>query len=81
MISYLDEKIYGPEVVASVAQFLCTSTEDQGDVDYSSSLKAQLISKILGDEGSNACIKTLAVTILLNLNKQSVNMGKIEQLM
>lgn len=75
MISYLDEKIYGPEVVACVAQFLCTSTEDQGDVEYSSSLKAQLISKILSDEGSNTCIKTLAVTILLNLNKQSVDMG------
>ena len=78
IVGYLDEKVYGPDVVAAVALFLSTVTEDQGDVDYSASLKSECLSKLLSaDGGSNdSLLKTLAAIILLNLNQQSFNAGK-----
>lgn len=77
MIAYLDERNYGPDVTTAVAQFLATVTEDQGEaVDYASTLKDQVVSKILEAEGSNTFLKTLGAMILLNLNQQAIDSGK-----
>lgn len=76
LIGYLDVTTYGLDVVSTVAQLLCTVTEDQGDTDYSERLKTEVLSKFLDVKNSNPLLKTLSLMILLNLNHQQLNSGK-----
>ena len=80
LMSYLDVNAYGLDVVTTVVQFLSTVTEDQGDTDYTETLRKEIISKFLDVKESSPLLRTLSLVILLNLNHQQLNSGKLSEL-
>ena len=76
LVNYLDLKKYGTDFVVTVSRFLSIVTEDQGDTDYSDTLKPKVI-LLLETPESSLLLKSLAVGILLNLNHQCYNNGNL----
>lgn len=75
LVQFLDVTTYGSDVVTTVVQLLSTITEDQGETDYTDLLRKEIITKFLDVQESSFLLKTLSITILLNLNNHLLNSG------
>ena len=76
LVGFLDVKVYGSDLVDSVAQMLATVTEDQGDAaGYADVLRKAITEKLLCETECSHLLKNLSLIILLNLNNQQINSG------